>query len=418
MRILIISIGSRGDIEPFITIGEILSSKGHDIIFSFPEQFGKLIPEKYDFYPLSYRFLELLESKEGKNIMGRNSNPITKVLSLYKLSKEGIRVNNLMLNQQEEITEKVKPDKIVHHSKCLFPSYWSINNHKESILISLVPFFLYPFDNHAHLGINRDLGNVLNNLTYKLFKILYLNIIKSARKHLSNKYKTIAYSQLKNELETKKLVYTISPSILKRPSRWKSNVNLLGYHERDKTTEWEPDIQLVNFLNIHNKILFVTFGSMTNPTPAEKTTFICAILDEFKIPAIINTAQGGLVKISKYENNPNFLFISQIPYNWILEKVYAVIHHGGSGTTQLALKYGCPSLIIPHIVDQFSWNVLNYSLGTGPEGIQINKINKNNLKVKIADLINNKQYKSNAMKISVEMKNEDLINDLINIIEN
>ena len=60
-------------------------------------------------------------------------------------------------------------------------------------------------------------------------------------------------------------------------------------------------------------------------------------------------------------------------------KIYAVIHHGGSGTTHQGLKYGCATMIIPHIIDQFVWNKIIYNIGAGPKGIKVDKITTKNL---------------------------------------
>ena len=92
--------------------------------------------------------------------------------------------------------------------------------------------------------------------------------------------------------------------------------------------------------------------------------------------------------------------------------MYGVVHHGGSGTTHVALKYGCVSMIIPHIIDQYLWNDLLCSLGVGPKGIAINKITKENLEPKILDLIRNPSYKANALRLSGEMREENLRDEL------
>lgn len=42
MKIILISIGTRGDVEPFLAIAEILKEKGHRVIGAFPEQFRAL----------------------------------------------------------------------------------------------------------------------------------------------------------------------------------------------------------------------------------------------------------------------------------------------------------------------------------------------------------------------------------------
>ena len=43
MKILLIAIGSRGDIEPFLAAGEVLMEQGHEVEYCFPEHFRSLV---------------------------------------------------------------------------------------------------------------------------------------------------------------------------------------------------------------------------------------------------------------------------------------------------------------------------------------------------------------------------------------
>ena len=178
---------------------------------------------------------------------------------------------------------------------------------------------------------------------------------------------------------------------------------------------WQPDKNLTDYLEKHNKILFITFGSMINTEPGKNTKIILDILERNKIPAIINTASGGLAKPDRF-NFELIHFVSQIPYEWIFPKTYGVIHHGGSGTTHLALKNGCATMIIPHIIDQFVWNNIISDLGVGPKGIKIGKINTKNLEPKILDLLNNTDYKKKSEQIGNQMDKEDFKEELYNSI--
>jgi sterol 3beta-glucosyltransferase len=133
---------------------------------------------------------------------------------------------------------------------------------------------------------------------------------------------------------------------------------------------------------------------------------IIEILERNHIPAIINTASGGLIKPEKYDTE-RLHFVSQMPYDWIFPKIYGVIHHGGSGTTHLALQHGCATLIIPHIIDQFIWDKIGYDLGVGPKGIKINKISTKNLEPKILELVNNSSFKKKAVQVASQMRKEN-----------
>lgn len=207
-------------------------------------------------------------------------------------------------------------------------------------------------------------------------------------------------------------IYTISPSLFPIPDEWGDQHKVLGYHNRGKPIDWQPDNALLEFLKKHPKILFITFGSMINPAPETKTGTIVGILERNHIPAIINTASGGLVKPDHYDSGL-IHFVSQIPYEWIFPRVYAVIHHGGSGTTHLGLKYGCATMIIPHIIDQFVWNRIVYRKGAGPRGMKIGRIDMKNLEPRILDLFDRKEYKECAEKISGLMASEDLEEELV-----
>ena len=227
--------------------------------------------------------------------------------------------------------------------------------------------------------------------------------------------KRIPRKQIQNALKSNKAIYTISPSLFRRPDYWNEHIKVLGYHERNKIVNWHPDKGLSDFLEKHDQILFITFGSMTNPEPKEKTRIILEILIRNRIPALVNTASGGLIKPDKSDDEL-IHFVSQIPYDWIFPKIYGVIHHGGSGTTHTALKCGCATMIIPHIIDQFVWNKIINKMGVGPKGIRIDKITTKNLEPKILEIVNNSSFKKNAEQVANQMKKENFREELYNSI--
>lgn len=75
MKIFLHSLGTRGDVEPFLAIGSKLQKMGHEVVYTFPEQFKNLCPSNARFYPLNRSFIELIESPEGKTVMGKASWP-------------------------------------------------------------------------------------------------------------------------------------------------------------------------------------------------------------------------------------------------------------------------------------------------------------------------------------------------------
>jgi UDP:flavonoid glycosyltransferase YjiC (YdhE family) len=416
MKILLTSIGTRGDIEPFLALGELLAGKGHQVLFSFPEQFAAIVPDSACFYPLSPKVIELIESDEGRALMGKAS-LWKKIKSLLYLYREGQKMNKELIVQQFEAVNAENPDLIIHNVKCSYPTLWGLEHSKPTILLSPVPYFMHYVKGHAHIGFNKNLGEVLNKLTYRISNYGLIKTIYDGQKWLPQKYE-YPKSVIREQLMAKKIVFSISPVLFPRPDYWPNNAQVLGFHERDKLMQWQPDKPLEDFLSQHDKIVFLTFGSMVNSKPEETSKMLYESLKELGIPTIVNTASGGLVELPKFKAEEKFHFVQSIPYEWIFKRVYAVIHHGGSGTTHTTIKYGCVSLILPHIIDQFGWNHLVKKLGVGPEGISINKLTAVNVKGLIRSLYYEEGYKTKAEELAAAMRTEKMEDNLMAFIEN
>jgi UDP:flavonoid glycosyltransferase YjiC (YdhE family) len=417
MKILLMSIGTRGDIEPFLAIGQILSKTGHKISYAFPFQYCHLIPENNKSYSFTSRFLDLVEGEDGKIVMG-GSMGLNKLKAIIRLYKEGMAVNKILVKEQFDVVKDEEPDLIIHNGKCNYPLLWHLLTGKKIVLISPIPYFIHYVKGFGHTGFSFYFGEFINKLTYKIANFGLVKTIYDAQKILISTESKVNKNTIKDKLFSEKLIYTISPSLFTKPTDWGVNVQVLGYHERDKKMDWFPDKNIIQFTEKHTKILFLTFGSMINSNPEKTTQTILNVLNQLKIPTIINSAAGGLVELENYKGNNLFYFTKQIPYDWILEKCYGVIHHGGSGTTHSSIKYGCVSMILPHIFDQFGWNNLIAKIGLGPKGLAVSKITEQNLKPLIIDLLENKTYKLKAEEIAEKIGKENFEKELYEAIMN
>lgn len=411
MKVLLMSIGTRGDIEPFLAIGEILSKNGHSLIYAFPKQYCHLIPDKNKSYSFTSRFIDLIEGKDGKYVMN-GSISIKKLKAIARLYKEGMAVNKILVGEQFNMVKSEEPDLIIHNGKCNYPLLWHFSTGKRIVLLSPIPYFIHYVNGVGHTGFNFYFGEFINGLTYKIANFGLVKTIYDAQNILPLTASKVSKEKIKQGLVSEKLIYTISPSLFTRPANWSSNVKVLGYYERNKKIDWLPDENIIQFTKRHKQILFLTFGSMISSNPKTTTQILLNVLSELKIPTIINTAAGGLVRLEAFKENELFYFTNQIPYDWVLERCYGIIHHGGSGTTHSSIKYGCVSMILPHIFDQFAWNILVAKKGLGPKGVAINKITEENLKPLIKDLLNNNSYKLKAREVAEKMERENFENEL------
>ncbi|MBX3266643.1 MAG: glycosyltransferase family 1 protein [Acidobacteria bacterium] len=406
MKALLVSFGTRGDIEPFLAVGEVLRERGWEVVCLFPEQFRDEVEAiGYRFHGFDPAFLELLRDADGQRIIGGGGSLLSRVKSWIALARKGMRLNRESGELQQRVLADESPDLLLYHPKSLFNIIWAMANPGKAVLVSPLPGVAHPLSDFG--PVFKDHGRLLNRLEHWIVN----NIKAATARSFARKYPE-TYSEVDTSLSAirnafvrdQPAVYLISPSLFDRPAAWPENAKIVGYFERDKTADWTPPAELQEFLEKYQRPILISFGSMTNPEPEKKTRIFVNVLTKLGIPAIINTSWGGLQRL---ENAPeHILFVDSIPYDWAFPRVYAVVHHGGSGTTHMAAKYGCPSLIIPHAVDQFMWARIVEKKGLGPKAIPIKRISEEKLANALEELYNVGHYKTAALVVAERMLHE------------
>jgi sterol 3beta-glucosyltransferase len=56
--------------------------------------------------------------------------------------------------------------------------------------------------------------------------------------------------------------------------------------------------------------------------------------------------------------------LDNVPHDWLFERVSAVVHHGGAGTTAIGLKKAAPTIVVPFFGDQGFWGTSFLITGT------------------------------------------------------
>ena len=410
MKVLLMSIGSRGDCEPFLGVAEMLRSKGETVICAFPEQYRSLACESgFEFHSLGADFLKLLDGYVGRAAMSAGVG-VKKIRALIKLTKQSLPIQKELIALQRDIVETTSPDMIVFHPKAVYPVPWSLSTGKKAALLIPVPYVLHRVNDVPHIGIG---GKIPIGLSYALAQMGNVQSVMSAVKLCYNGKFT--QKRIKEAILSAPCFYTVSPQLFRRPEYWGSNIMVAGFWERDKTLRWTPPPELSRFVDSHKKIMFVTFGSMTNLDPAGITKTLLDAVETLGVSAIFNISGGGLEAPERYDRE-KVLFTSSVPYDWVFPKVYAVVCHGGAGTVHTALKYGCAVTVLPHVGDQMMWADLLVKKGAGPKGVQVSKLNRQNAGGIISELMDNASFKNNALAIGAKMREENYQDELYNFL--
>jgi sterol 3beta-glucosyltransferase len=94
-----------------------------------------------------------------------------------------------------------------------------------------------------------------------------------------------------------------------------------------------------------------------------------------------------------------------------------VIHHGGSGTTGLALRSGVPSMVVPFTADQPFWGRRTHDLGVGPAPISFHRITAENLAHSIRVMAQDEVMQRRARQLRDAMAEENGVQRAVEVIQ-
>jgi sterol 3beta-glucosyltransferase len=209
------------------------------------------------------------------------------------------------------------------------------------------------------------------------------------------------------------VIQGFSAHVIPSQPEWGDHVHTAGYWTLDEAG-WEPPADLRAFLDAGDPPVFVGFGSMPVNDPASTTALILEALQRSGNRGVLH---AGWAKLGAVDLPDTVYALEYAPYAWLFPRMAAVIHHGGSGTTGLALRSGVPSLVIPFTGDQPFWGKRTYNLGAGPAPIAFSKLTPEKLAQAIQTMTRDTAMQRRAVHLRDAMAGENGIARAVEIIQ-
>ncbi len=404
MKIALCSIGSRGDIQPFLVLGEYLAQRGHTVKVASAKLYQTLASK----YEVDYIYFEgdyesLLDDEAMKKAIGRNPFTIGKKL------KE--KVYPILENSLETFFEVTAwADVVIYHPKTMIDSI-AFEQQRKLLKAYVVPAFTPTKAFKNPILTFLPLPNFLYKLTYK-FANAMMGTVKTPINNFKKKYNLAKSPPL---LDTP-IIYGISPSFLNRPDDYPHNHYFTGFwSKRDSSQKLSQDV--LDFMSDSKKVLIMTFGSMPYKSDIDINRFVEAILEKYDLKILLVKAWG--LKGVSINTHTNIKAIDTAPFDLLFPLANFVLHHGGAGTTATALRAGIPQMICPvlHPVgDQYFWGKQLKKIGVGAKPIPLNKLSIPKL-LKGIEQLQQEELAIKAQQLSQQIQTEDGLKTASEIIE-
>lgn len=376
--ITILCAGSRGDFQPYIALAQQLQKLGKDVRITGSKSFESFIRSYgIDYYPIEADIETLNVDPKLLKAAGSADNPLKMLLAFNKMKEFGI----YMVNDFYAACEG--SELIIYHPGCTIGYFAAHKFGIPSVLAS--PFPMHKTKEYLSVVLYGKAKS--NSLTKKISYEMIQGMLWMASKSSVKGFWKKQFGSVPDHFgcpferhtdQRHPAIASCSNFVFKRPTDWNEHIHQHGYWFVEESSEYKPSEELTAFLNAGEKPVYIGFGSMTSLEKHEN-------LAELAVEAINKSGKRGIIcGMGKPANLPDSIIaIDSIPHTWLFERVSAVCHHGGAGTTAAGFKAGIPSIIIPFSNDQFAWAYRSYDLGVGAKPIPKKDLTSN----KLADAI-------------------------------
>ena len=397
-RIVLTTIGSLGDLHPFIAIGLGLRDRGHDIVFATVKDYRTKIESLgFEFQPIRPDHIAMNDPEMLELMMDLNKG--TERVVRYLLAN--LREMYTDLKNAAQTADFLVAHEIVYAAplvaETLRIKWASCALTPGSFFSAYDPYVLAPFPALAKL---RVLGPKVNRWVKEFAKFVTRDWGEPVHQQRQELKLPPVGNPIIDDKFSPYLVLALFSSVMGSPQPdWASNTVVTGFPFYDGRGGIAPELK--QFLEGEPPIIF-TLGSAAVFAPGDfyETSVKAAIALNRR--AVLLVGQNPLP-----DHLPeSMMAFDYAPYSEIFPYACAVVHQGGIGTTAQGLRAGHPTLIVPYSHDQPDNAARVERLGTS-RTIPRKHYSSSRAVKELRQLLDNSKYAAKAAEIGQIVQTEN-----------
>ncbi|KAL8945187.1 MAG: hypothetical protein Q9211_000268 [Gyalolechia sp. 1 TL-2023] len=366
LRVTCLTIGSRGDVQPYIALCKGLLAEGHRPRIATHREFEPWVRQHgIDFAPVEGDPAELMR------ICVENG-----MFTYSFLREASVKFRGWIDELLSSAWTACQDSDILIES----PSAMAGIHIAEALGIPYFRAFTMPWTRtraypHAFAVPDHKMGGAYNYITYVMFDNVFWKAIAGQVNRWRKKELGLRGTNL-DKLQPNKVpfLYNFSPSVVVPPLDYSDWIKVTGYWFLDEASDWAPPEDLSNFISNARadgkKIVYIGFGSIVVSDPAALTKTVVDSVLQADVRCILS--KGWSDRLGAHDATkpevplpPEILQIKSAPHDWLFKQIDAAAHHGGAGTTGASLRAGLPTIVKPFFGDQFFFGSRLEDLGVG-----------------------------------------------------
>jgi len=414
MKILLIALGTRGDVQPALALGKGLQAAGHPVRMFVADNFAGWVRGHGLAVAIAGADVQAMMQSEDGVAWAQARSPMDELRQMRVLFEQaGLTFARNALaaaadvdviiggftsdNFAASIAEHLGKRYLTHALQPLFPT--------RSGAATAQPF-KSPGDSVFNLWSTK----FAEFLLYDVFQ----KVAKAFRQELG--LAPLTRRDYYNRLHQVPALCGFSEHIVPHPKDWPAQRAITGYWFLDNDPGWQPPLDLLDFLNAGTPPIYIGFGSMSDANGRDTAAMILRALRQNKVRAVLAQGWSGL-GAEDVEPRDDLFVLHSVPHSWLFPHMAAVVHHGGAGTTGAAFRAGVPQFIIPHFGDQPYWGRRVYELGVGVRPLSRRKLSEAGLSEGIRELIQQTEMTRVAQALGERVAAEAGVSGAVNVFE-
>ncbi|MBN1660245.1 MAG: glycosyltransferase family 1 protein [Anaerolineae bacterium] len=399
MRIVIPTIGSRGDVQPFLALGQGLIQAGHTVTLASLSVMKMLVESHgVPFAPIGPD-IDLEEEVAAVRRQSRHA-----AVGLVRAMRFSF---DILERSHADILALCREADLV-----VVPAQSAAGKNEADLLdlpylsVNYVPWGI-PWDDPGRPWTKRLAYGAIDGL---------IGLITTRPLNRVRKQQGLPPVGPEGFGSPRLNLVPVSPAVYPPNPHWAPHHHMVGYWFAQEPAGWQPAPNLLAFLEDGEPPLVVSLGAMSlgkEGAFASATLFVKAIR-QVGSRAIVQGWEEGLKQLSL---PPDIYPAGSLPYNWLLPRCAGLVHHGGMGTTSAGLRAGLPALVIPHLVDQFYWGQRVHELGAGPPPIRHTRLDASSLVAGLEELTRNPALRAAASALGEQIRTERGVKNGVRLIE-
>lgn len=394
-KIAMFTMGTRGDVQPYIYLSKGLMRKGYDVVLGTHPCWRGLVEEAgIHFEPVGP---DIDIEKETTIIRGQSKNAMMSLLKTMNFIMKIIEWSS------EEVYEicKGKDLVIVTHSQmgAVEAGVLGIPKVNVTLQTEMIGEKLRK-QKFGEKLIGGFIAKQAAKPTNKIRKLYGLKPVKSADEEMSDKLNLIP----------------ISKYVLDRNPYWEEKNVICGYW-CDEEEEYIPDERLKSFVESGEKPVILALGAMSFEAEADRNK-LDMFVRAFQKTGCRAIIQGFQKTLKDYELPDTMIAVGSVPHSWLFRNAKFVIHHCGFGTTAATMIYGVPSIPVPHVLDQLGFAMQLEKKNVATKHIKAKDLSEQTITEAIEEMnVNYADKKRNAESISGKIATENGVAEAVRLIK-